>query len=100
MNTTKAYATKSATVSSTAKAISHADFSWGASDLADARRAYISPFSDAVVACWSGETPTATLGHKVDVGGTLVVNGNANINALQFIRAGSSDVTLSITLEK
>lgn len=95
-----AYALKGNTISNTAMAISHASWSWGASDLAQADRAIIACNTQGVVATWNGTDPTASLGIPVAAGATLVVEGNANIQALKFIRSGGSDATVTVQLEK
>lgn len=95
-----AYRTKSATISSTAVAISAAGWSWTAGDLAAADRAVITAHGQPAVVTWDGTTPTATLGMDLAAGATVVVSGNKNVQAVQLIRQGGSDATVSVTLEK
>lgn len=95
---TQAFASKSAAISSTAKAVSHADFGWTAGDLDKARGATITAHTQAVVFTYDGSTPTATHGHVLPANGTVSIQGNTNIQALKFIRQ-SSDATVSVTLE-
>lgn len=95
-----AYVAKVATISSTAKAISHADFSWGASDLAQADVAVISCNTNGVLITWNGTDPTTTLGHYLAAqSAPLVIKGNPNILNLKFIRL-SSDSVVTVHLEK
>jgi len=61
-------------------------------------RAVITAITNAVVVTWNGTTPTATVGHVIAANGTLILEGQAKIAALQFIRL-SADVSLTITLE-
>lgn len=97
-NSTRAFACKSAAVSSASKAISHADFTWGTSDLSLAAQATITAHTQAVVFTYDGSTPTATHGHVLPANGTVSIQGNTNIQALKFIRQ-SADATVSVTLE-
>lgn len=99
LQVTKGYRTKTHAISSTAVAISAAGWSWTTGDLADAERAYVSVFSAGVVMTIDGTTPTAALGIPVGEGTTVEVTGNADVQAIQLIRA-SSDATVSVTLEK
>ena len=95
-----AYRTKAATISSAAVAISAAGWSWTAGDVAAADRAVITVHTQPVVMTWDGTTPTATLGMYLPAGATVVVSGNKNVQAVQLIRQGGSDATVSVTLEK
>jgi hypothetical protein len=96
----RAYRTKAATISSAAVAISAAGWSWTAGDLAAADAAVVSAIGNGVSLTWDGTTPTSTLGMPVPAGSTVTVEGNGNVQALQLIRSGSGDATVSITLEK
>lgn len=100
MQAMKAYRTKTYTVSSAAVAISAAGWSWSAGDLAQADRAYVTAHTNPLVLTWDGTTPTATTGMYVGAGATVLVEGNANIQALQMIRQGGADAVASVTLEK
>lgn len=95
-----AFAVGAATVSNAAKAISHADFGFSADELAAADRAVISVNAEDVYATWDGTDPTTSLGHYLaDTHAPFLVLGR-NVANLKFIRAGSNDATVSITLEK
>lgn len=95
-----AYAMKGATISNAAKAISHADFSWAAGDLAGADIAVISCNTNGVVLTWNGTDPTTTLGYPLAAGASLTLKGNGNIQAVKFIRSGGTDAAVSVHLEK
>jgi hypothetical protein len=95
----KARAAGYATVSNVAKALSHADFGFTAAELAAARSAVISASSAGVNMLYSGDAPTATFGHPINAGSTIVVLVNENIQALKFIRSGGSDAVVTVTLE-
>lgn len=93
----------SATVSNAAKAISHEDFGFSAAQLAEANRAVISAHAQPIHFRYDGGAPTATIGHHADdstENAPRVVLGNANVQALQFIREGGTDSVVSVTLEK
>lgn len=100
LQTTVAYAAKSATISSAAKAISHADFAWGASDLEAAELAIVGARTAGIMVTFHGADPTATFGHSIDASGEMEVIGNGNIKAMRFIREGSVDSVVTVTLEK
>lgn len=95
-----AYRTKAATISNSAVAISAAGWSWTSGDLAKADAAVVSAIGNGVSLTWDGTTPTATLGMPLPAGSTVEIEGNGNVQALQLIRSGSGDATVSITLEK
>ena len=95
-----AYRTKAATISTAAVAISAAGWSWTAGDLAAADVAVVTAFTQPLSLTYDGTTPTSLLGVYVPAGGTVRVEGNANVQNLQLIRASGSDATASITLEK
>jgi len=95
-----AYRTKAATVGNAAVALSAAGWSWTAGDLAAADVAQVSAIGQGVSMTWDGTTPTSALGMPIAAGSTVAVEGNANIQAIQLIRSGGSDATVSVTLEK
>jgi hypothetical protein len=97
---TEAFACKGATISSTAKAITHSDFAWGANDSALAVRVFITARGAGVMCTWSGDAPTANLGHFIPENGTIEVLGNRNIQRLKFIREDATDAELTITMER
>lgn len=95
-----AYAVKTATISNTAKAISHSDFAWAAGNLSDADVAVISCNTNGVLITWDGTDPTTTLGHYLAAqAAPLTIKGNKNIQNLKFIRL-SSDSVVTVHLEK
>jgi hypothetical protein len=95
-----AYALKGNTISTTALAISHASWSWGSTDLAEADRAVVACNTEGVALTYDGTTPTASLGIPLAAGANLEVKGNANIRALKLIRSGGSDAAVTVQLEK
>ena len=95
-----AFASGSATVTNAAKAISHADFSWSAGELAAADMAEYSSYTQATNYLPDGGTPTATFGIPLAAAETRTIRGNANIQATQFIRQGGVDSTMSVVLYK
>jgi len=91
----------SATISTTAKAISHADFGFSATELATARRAVISCHNGGVHFRYDGGAPTGDVGHMLaENAAPEVVIGTDNLGNLQFIKdTGGNDAVLSCTLE-
>lgn len=101
MNTATAYQTKTCTVT-TPGVITMASGGWGwtAGYVALADQAVITAHSNPVTITWDGTAPTATTGLYIGAYSSVTVKGNANVQALQFIRAGGADAVVSITLEK
>ncbi len=97
ISTTRAIAFGQAAVSSEAVKLV-TGFELTAAQLRIAARARISTSGGVLRYRYDGGVPTASVGHTIADGATIEVLGNANIGALQFIRA-STDVTVSITLE-
>lgn len=64
-----------------------------------ARVAYITVESQPINFTYDGTTPSATVGHNLTAGSTLVLTGYANIAALQMYRSAASDATVKITYE-
>jgi len=97
--------TKTATVTSGAVvAIGDADFGFTAGDLALANGAWISCITNNVNVAWSGEDPTATLGHPVIKTASLTSNapptfldGKENVANIKLIGLGGS-ATVTITI--
>lgn len=98
-NQFKAYVCNKATVSSTAKAVDHADFDFSAEELQKAVKATVSARTAGVMYTFDGTTPTAVIGHLLAQNGTTTVFGNANIKNLKFIREASTDADVTVTLE-
>lgn len=103
LQVTYAYSTKSATVSNTVKAISHASFSWGTTDLAQAQRAFITATAQDIRYRWDDTDPSAANSHVIVKDALRIeIVGNKNIQSLKFIRdtGAAGDATIEITLEK
>lgn len=47
-----------------------------------------------------GGAPTATVGHKLAAGETVVITGYTNIVNFRIIREGATDVNLAVTYER
>jgi hypothetical protein len=101
LQVTFGYAVGSSTISSTALAISHANFGFSAATIAAAERALITVIDDAVR--WRKDglaVPTASLGHyQAKDAVPLVISGQPDITNLTFIRV-SADAVVFIELEK
>jgi hypothetical protein len=99
-NPLKAGRMKGNTVSSVVVLISAAGWSWTSGDLAAAWRATVTARTGGVMFTYDGSTdPSATLGHLLPKDGTVVIEGNANVQALRFIREASTDASVTVTLE-
>jgi hypothetical protein len=77
-----------------------ADFGFSAAQLAAADVVVVSTFTNNANVLWDGSTPTATFGHPLTAGLTILsFSGNAKINLLQVVsQTGTTNVT--VTLEK
>lgn len=64
-----------------------------------ARVAYITVESNPINFTYDGTTPSATVGHNLTAGSTLILTGYANIAALKMYRSGGADATVKITYE-
>lgn len=95
-----AYAMKGNTISSSALPISDASWSWGSTDLAEADQAVVACNSNGVVITWDGTDPTTTLGVSLAAAAQITIKGNANVQALKFIRSSGSDAAVTVILEK
>tara|TARA_R110002167_G_scaffold175102_2_gene374273 strand:- start:515 stop:850 length:336 start_codon:yes stop_codon:yes gene_type:complete len=92
--------TQTATVSTVAVLLTGVGFGFTANELATATRAVMSCHSADAHYRYDGGVPTSTVGHHINEGNRpQVVYGHGNINALQFIREGSQDTSVTITLE-
>lgn len=93
------YKSRAASVSSSAKAL-NADFSFTADELRYAGGAYVSVVGANIMVTLDGTTPTATLGIPLPENGTMEIENAAEAMRAQFIRQGSSDATVTISLMK
>ena len=62
-------------------------------------QAHITITGGAVRYRYDDTNPTATVGHILSSGDTLIVSGTNNVNRIRFIRMGSTSGTLSVTYE-
>ena len=100
ISTTKVIAFKQATISNSAVTLTTAlKFVFTAAQIDASSRARISCDTQPVRYRYDGTAPDANTGHILPTNTTIELLGNANIRALQFIRQGGSDGTVSITLE-
>ncbi len=49
---------------------------------------------------YDGTTPTSTIGHYVEAGDSIRVNGSISIQNLKFIRATGADAVAQVTYER
>jgi hypothetical protein len=90
---------KYATISTVAKGISHADFGFTAALLARATGAVVSGTQDVMYSIDGATDPTATVGHPIAKGQTIVLSKSFGVpRNLRFIRSGSADAVMTITL--
>lgn len=101
LSTTIARSHKGGTISSTAVAmadIGGVGSGFAAADLAVADRVRITCATQPIAYRYDGGVPTAS-SHYLAVGSSVIIEGNQNINNLQFIRATGTDGAVAITLE-
>jgi hypothetical protein len=95
----RAIAHATATISSTAKALTDSPFSITQANVDAAAFVRISCDTQPARYTYDGTVPTASVGHILPVNTTIEIAGANNIRNLQFIRQGGSDATVSVTLE-
>lgn len=49
---------------------------------------------------WPTGNPTSTVGHILNVGDTLIVEGLADLNNIRFIRTGGTSGVLQVSFER
>lgn len=96
INTTSTFAFHMETVSNTAETI-RAIFT--GVDIETAQRARITCDTQPLRFRYDGAAPTASSGHYLSVGETVIIDGNDNVLNLSFI-AVSTDGNIAITLER
>jgi hypothetical protein len=90
---------KYATISTVAKAISHADFGFTPELLARATGAVVSGTQDVMYTIDGATDPTSTIGHPIAKGQTIIMDKTFGVpRNLRFIRSGSADAVVTITL--
>jgi hypothetical protein len=97
----QAFAYETITVSTTALPLTAATYTPSdSSSKGKAQRAVVTANDQPARFTYNGTTPTATVGHKLGVGETLVITGFVNIAAFRIIREGATDVNLAVTYER
>lgn len=89
---------ESITVAATAIGFTAATFD--PSDAASAQRAVLSVETAQIRYRYDGTDPTSLIGHILEPGDTLVVDGYTNINAFKAIRTGATSGTIRVTFER
>ena len=93
------YQTKAASVDGVI-GIGHVNFAFTEAELVDADCAMITAFTNPIVFTVDDVTPTSTLGIYLAAADVATVRGNVNVMNLQFIKAGATAATVSVTLFK
>ncbi len=93
-----AFAFESVTVSDTAGGLTAATYNPAANGRA--QRAYITVETAQIRYRLDGTDPTASVGHILEVGDILIIDGNANIANANFIRTGGTSGTIRVTYER
>lgn len=65
-----------------------------------AEKAFVTCEGGSVRYRYDGEDPTVTVGHILEAGGYLVLEGQNQMNLIKFIRKDGADATLQITYER
>ena len=98
VSTSDAFAFKNATISNTAKSLLDLTFTQAEIDAADV--AWVTVVTAPIRLRYDSGTPTASVGHYMDVNTGVPIWGRNNLNNLKFIRASGVDGEVSVTLEK
>lgn len=89
--------TKNVTVTTAAvKAL--ADWAFGAQNVINVKRLVITAGANPIRITWSGEDPTAAVGHYIAANGNYTLDGSINCAALKAISIGGDSATC-VTLE-
>jgi hypothetical protein len=98
----QAFAYETLTVSTTALSLTAATYDTvaSASTAGRAQKAFITANDQPARFRWDGGTPTASVGHKLAAGETIVVTGIVNMRNFRIIREGATDVNLAVTYER
>lgn len=96
---TDAFAFETITVAATAIGPTEATRAGDAS-ISAAQAAYITVETASIRLRYDGTDPTATVGHLVQAGETLRLEGSGNIAALKMIRSGTTSAAVSVTYER
>lgn len=92
-------ATDSATISTTALALSTAVFtSLTAAQLKAARKIQLTARSGGIMYRQDGTAPTATVGHLLAQNGNVTIEGRKNFVNLKMIREAAANATVTVTL--
>ena len=100
INVPLAQASKQVTISSAAVKLTALPVSpFTAAQVLAAARAVITVRSSQINIRYDGTSPTVAIGHLYLIGDVFEVLGNNNIERLEFIRNGSTDADITVTLE-
>lgn len=89
--------TESITVSTSAVGLAAATIGGGTTGKPQARYAFITLADNAIRWRCDGLDPTSTVGHALASGGSLELNGAANIARFKAIRSGAADGILTVS---
>lgn len=100
INAPEAQATKQVTISDAAvllTALPSTPFT--SAQILAAARAVITVRTSQINIRYDGTSPTVAIGHLYLIGDVFEILGNDNITRLEFIRNGSTDADITVTLE-
>jgi hypothetical protein len=66
----------------------------------NAVRAFLTMEGASVRYRYDGVAPTASIGHVIEAGGFLVIEGQNQMENIQFIRSGANNATAMVTFER
>ena len=96
-----AFAFETLTIDATAGGIGCTSATYQPSGGGAAERAVLGPLESGQIRYnYDGTAPTATTGHLLEVGDTLILLGLGNINLFRAIRTGGVSGTLPVTYER
>lgn len=100
INAPKGQVTKQVTISNAAKLLTALPSTpFTAAEVKPAARAVITVRTSQINIKYDGTSPTVAIGHLFVSGDTFEILGNYNIARLEFIRNGSTDADITVTLE-
>lgn len=99
INSTTGFLSATETVSTTALALT--DFTGiTQADVDMAARMRLTVNANSANFLYTGDDPAVDTGHNIPTSGTLILDGNQNLQQFRIIRSGGSDADVTVTLER
>lgn len=94
------FARETVTIDDTAGGVSLTSATYAPATFGPASRAYISVETAQIRFTYNGTAPTTSLGHILEAGDILIIEGIQHIGNFKAIRTGSTSATIQVTYER